>query len=142
MKWALALLLVSPVVLAQSGWQVIKDKTGGCQISIPPNWIVLSEAGYANSPDRTTTRVITGLSPFRPFSDSMLKMLNVGTVFENSAQRSFWVTKPSTGNPPSLVTYHVETPGKGNRCVAEIYLPPQHYEDEAKKIALSLSAAH
>ena len=138
MKCVLALILLSPALFAQPGWKTIKDRTGACQISVPPYWTPLSMPGYANSPDHTATRILVGISPFRPFSDTTLKMLNIGTLFENSAQRSFWVTNPNGGSP-SLVTYHVETPGKGNRCVAEVALPPQHYVDEAKKTAMSVS---
>jgi hypothetical protein len=140
-KWIVVLLLFCPVVAgAQSGWKTIKDRTGACQMSVPPNWTLLSDPGTANWPDRTTTRVRVGLSPFKPYSDMTLKMFPVETLFENSAKRSFWVTKPSNGSP-SLVTYHVETPGSGSRCVAEIYLPPQHFVEEAKKIAMSLASA-
>ena len=140
-KWIVLLLLLCPIVAAaQAGWKTIKDKTGACQMSVPPNWTLLSEPGSANSPDRTTTRVIAGMSPYHAFSDMTLKMMNIETLFENSAKRSFWVTKPNNGSP-SLVTYHVETPGSRNRCVAEIYLPPQHFVEEAKKIAMSLAPA-
>jgi len=140
MKYALLLLLCCPIVAAQTGWKTIKDETGACQMSVPPNWTLLSTSGTANSPDHTMATVTIGMSPFHPYSDMTLKMLNIGTLFENSAKRSFWVTKPV--GSPSLVTYHVETPGGGNRCIAEIYLPPQHFVDEAKQIATSLARAH
>ena len=132
------MLLASSTLFAQSGWKTVKDKTDACKISVPPNWTLLSTAGMANSPQNTSTIVIRGNTHFSHFSDMTLKMLNIDKVFENSASRIFYVTKPGSGNP-SLVTYHVEVPGKGNSCIAEIYLRPNTLEDDARKIALSLS---
>jgi hypothetical protein len=139
MKFALLLVLlfVSTDLSAQSGWKTVKDKTGSCQISVPPSWTLLSVAGYVNSPQRTTTMLISGNTRFSPFSAGTLKMLNVDRVFENSATRIFYVGQPG-GNPP-LVSYHVEAPGKVNDCIAQITLPPNTLEEDAKKIALSLS---
>ncbi len=64
-------------------------------------------------------------------------MLNVDQLFENSAKRIFYVTKPN-GNPP-LVAYHAEAPGKVNSCVLQISLQAHTLEDDARKIGLSLS---
>lgn len=139
MKFALILLVLSVSIdlTAQSGWKSVTDKTGSCQISVPPSWTLLSLAGHVNSPQGTTTMLISGHRPFRPFSDETIKVLNVDKVFENSATRVFYVGKPS-GNP-ALVNYHVEAPGKANSCIAEITLPLHSLENDAKKIALSLS---
>jgi hypothetical protein len=133
------ILLASNVLSAQSGWKTVKDKTGLCQISVPPSWTLLSEAGQVNSPLRTTTMVLSGHRPFRPFSDETIRVLDVGRVFENSATRIFYVGKP--GGDPALLNYHVEAPGKANSCIAQITLPPNSLEDDAKKIALTLSKA-
>ena len=81
--------------------------------------------------------VISGHRPFRPFSEQTMKMLNVDHVYENSPKRIFYANKPS-GNPP-LMNYHVEAPGKENSCILEITLPPHTLEDDASKIAMSLS---
>jgi hypothetical protein len=139
MKFALLLLvlLASTVLNAQSGWRTVKDKTGSCQISVPLTWTLLAQPGLVNSPQGTTTILISGMSRFSPFSAGTLKMLNVDRVFENSATRIFYVIKP-VGNPPH-VSYHVEAPGKVNACIAQISLLPNTLEDDAKKIALSLS---
>jgi hypothetical protein len=79
----------------------------------------------------------SGNTRFKPFSAGTFKVLNVDKVFENSSTRIFYVDKPS-GNPP-LVSYHVEAPGKVNTCIAQITLPLNAPEEDAKKIALSLS---
>jgi hypothetical protein len=133
----ISLLIGSTALTAQSGLQTVKDKTGACQISVPPNWTLLSIPGYANSPQRTTTIVTSGHRQYHAFSAETLKVLNVDKVFENSASRAFWVNRP--GGSPPLVSYHVETPGRVNSCIAEITLPVSASEDDAKKIALSLS---
>lgn len=132
------ILFCSTVLMAQSGWKIVKDKTGSCQISVPATWTLLADAGHVNSPEHTTTMVISGMSRFKRFGEDSLKYLNIDKVFENSSSRVFYVTKPG-GNPP-LLNYHVEAPGKVNRCVAQITLSPHSLEEEAKKIALSLSA--
>ena len=86
MKFALMLIVLFAATRlnAQAGWQTVKDKTGSCQISVPPNWTLLSAPGLVNSPQRTTTRLISGNRRFRPFSAETIKVLNVDKVFENS----------------------------------------------------------
>jgi hypothetical protein len=130
------MLLFSPVLVAQPGWHTIKDKTGSCQLSVPPNWTVLSTPGHAASPDHMDTTVAVGLRAYKPFSDETLKML-AETVFENSAERSFYLAKSSN---PKALSYHVEAPGRTNACIAQISATPSTSRDDIKKIALTLSA--
>lgn len=117
----------------------MKDKTGACQLSVPPNWTILSTPGHASSPDHMDTTVLSGHRPYRPFSDETLQMLHPDKVFENSSQRSFYVTKAA--GAPATVAYHVEVPGSSNACIAQITATPAYPQDEIKKVALSLSAA-
>jgi len=84
------------------------------------------------------TTVVAGHRPYRPWSAETLTMLNIDKLFENSANRSFYVTKPHANS--THVSYHVEIPGGGNSCIAEISTSPTYAED-AKKIALSLTIA-
>jgi hypothetical protein len=140
MKFLLILLvLIAQTVLsAQTGWKTVKDKTWSCQISVLPNWTTTrDQTEIANSPQHTGTVVLTGMQRFKPFFASTLKIRSIDKVFENSANGVFYVTKPA-GNPSGVI-YHVEAPGKVNSCIAEIDLPPNTWEDDAKKIALSLS---
>jgi hypothetical protein len=116
----------------------VKDKTAVWQIQVPPNWTLLSTPGQVNSPDSTTTTVISGMSPYRPWRSDTLKMLNIDKVYENTAQRSLYRTKPSDG----FASYQVEAPGNGKRCVAQIMLSLKYPEDEAKKIAMTLGPVH
>jgi hypothetical protein len=131
------IFLASTGLKAQSGWKTVKDKTGSCQISVPPNWTPLSTPGLVNSPQGKTMMVLSGHRQYRPFDAETLKMMKVDKVLENSATRAVWVTK-EVGNS-SNVGYHAEAPGKTNSCVAEFSLPSNTPEDDAKKIAFSLS---
>lgn len=135
----LTMLIVSMDLSAQSGWKTVKDKTGSCQISVPPTWTVLAQPGMANSPQQTTTMLTSGRTRFRKFSAGTFKILDVDKIFENSDTRIFYADRPG-GNPP-LVSYHVEVPGKVNSCIAQITLRPNTPEDDAKRIALTLSKA-
>jgi hypothetical protein len=126
----------SSALKAQSGWKTVKDRTGSCQISVPPNWTPLSTPGMVNSPQSRTTMVASGHRPYRPFSKETLTVLGVEKTFENSATRALYVGKPS-GTPP-FVNFHVEVPGKTNSCIAQITMPLGSDED-AKKIALTLT---
>jgi hypothetical protein len=131
------IFLASTALKAQSGWKTVKDKTGSCQISVPPNWTPLSTPGLVNSPQGMTSMVVSGHRQYRPFDAETLKMMNIDKVLENSAIRALWIGK-QVGNSPN-VSYHVETPGKTNSCIAQISLPSNTPEDDAKKIAFSLS---
>jgi hypothetical protein len=131
------IVLASTALKSQSGWKTVKDKTGSCQISVPPDWIPLSNPGFVNSPQGRTSIVTSGHRQYRPFGAETLKMMNIDKVLETSATRALWVSK-AVGNS-SYVGYHVETLGKSNSCIAEISLPANTPEDDAKKIAFSLS---
>lgn len=144
MKHSLTLVAVFGCLCAQlvcaepAGWKVIRDKTNACQISVPSTWTALSTPGLVNSPVSTTTMLIAGHRPYRPFDEDTLKMLNIGKLYENSAARLFYVTKP---NEQGHITYHIEAPGSGNACIAEMTLTARYSEDEAKKIAMTVTAA-
>jgi hypothetical protein len=131
-------MFLSTLLMSQPGWHTIKDKTGSCQLSLPPNWTILSLPGHASSPDHMGTTLISGHRPYRPFSEETLRVLHPDTVFENSPKRSFYAKKASDA---TSVSYHVEVPGSANACVAEISATSSYSQDEIKKIALTLSAA-
>jgi hypothetical protein len=141
MKLAIAfvsgLALTGPLLSAPPDWKITKDKTGVCQLLVPPQWTLLSTPGHVNSPESTTTAVLIGNRPYRPFGDETLRMLNVDKVYENTSKRSFYVTRPNETS--KLVNYHVEVPGIQNACVAQITLSTRYPEEEAKQIALTLA---
>jgi hypothetical protein len=131
-------MLFSALLMSQPAWHSIKDKTGSCQLSLPPNWTILPLPGHASSPDHMGTTLISGQRPYRPFSEETLRVLHPDTVFENSPKRSFYAKKVPNA---TAVSYHIEVPGSANACVAEIGATPSYSLDEIKKIALTLSAA-
>jgi hypothetical protein len=132
----IAMHVIAGPLAAQTGWHTVKDKTGACQMSYPPSWTLLSQPGLVNSPQGRTSMVLSGLRPYRPYSQETLGML-AARVLEDSSNRAFWAGKPVVS--PPFLTYHVESPGKTNSCVDEITVPSHTSEDEVKKMALSLS---
>jgi len=137
---AVGLLAFSGGLSAQSGWQTVKDKTGACQLSVPPAWSVLGTPGHAGSPEHLDTTVIVGRVAFHQFnfSPGMQQVLHIDVVYENSPRRVFYSGK--SGGTPAAVIYHVEAPGRMNACIAEIATTPAYPADEPKKIAASLAA--
>jgi hypothetical protein len=121
-----------------AGWKVIKDRSGTCQIAVPANWTPLSAPGFVNSPESTSTVLTASLQPFAPLPEDILKTLNIGKLYENSASRVFYVSKPEDAS--GHVRYHVEVPGKTSACIAEMSLTSSYPEDEAKKIAMTVAS--
>lgn len=136
MRWIATLLLMPTMLAAQSGWKTVKDKTGACQLSVPPNWALFAIPGRANSPEGTTTMVISGMDQFHKYNPETLTRLDIEKLYENSAQRLFYRTMMQGSQ--AHFSYHVEVPGNGKRCTAQIMLSLKYPEEEAKKIALSL----
>jgi hypothetical protein len=134
----LALASIGSASSAPPGWKTLLDKTAKCQLSVPANWMLVSQQpGAANSPASTTTSVVTGTRPYRPYDEDTLKYLNIAKLYENTATRTFYVTKPSADS--KAVTYGVVVPGSPNACIAQIMLPASYPEDEAKQIAMTLA---
>jgi len=139
MKLTLGMLLSSALLLAQPGWHTVKDRTGACQVSVPPTWTILSTPGWVSSPEHMATMVLEGHRRYTPWSPETLKVLDVDKVFENSGKRSFYVTRPSKATP-ALVNYHVEVPGGAKACILQITATPSYSPQEIQAIALGLSA--
>jgi hypothetical protein len=131
-------LCIQPVCAQPAGWKVIKDRSGTCQISVPSNWTALSAPGFVNSPESTTTILTASQEPYAPIPDGVLKTLNIGKLYENSASRFFYVSKPQDAS--GHISYHIEVPGKMTACIAEMTLTVSYSEEEAKKIAMTLAS--
>jgi hypothetical protein len=90
-------------------------------------------------------RVLHGLDGvMHPLSEEDQKTVApIDTLFENTAQRHFWVNKPvaPSAGQPTLVFYHVEAAGQGHRCVAEFSAKPGH-SVEIKKLAATVGPAN
>jgi hypothetical protein len=142
MKFALILLVlfVSTALNAQSGWKTVKDnKTGSCQMSIPPSWSLSSIPGQFASSDNLIGVLIAGYPRSgAPMTDAEKRELGAEKIIENSSERWLYAGKPTTQN---IITYHVNVPGAKHVCAAELYVKVGHSEDEIKKIAATVGSS-
>jgi hypothetical protein len=126
------------------GWQTIKDKTGVCQMSVPPSWATIpGSPGRVASPDHITSILLAGFSRSpAPMSDETVRAAATGKMFENSANRWFYTSKtPAQKGLPELTVYHVNVPISNHSCLAELTVKTGYSEDEMKKIADTVGAA-
>jgi hypothetical protein len=141
--FALLLLEAAPES-PPSGWKVLKDLSGDCQITVPDVWESSSDqAGWAVLRDAATAIAAVMSQPdqaFRPLPDSLVKLLGIPRerVFENSAKRVYYQDKVA-GKSSSTNAFIVMVPGKVGTCSARVAFLPEVPEETARKIALSVS---
>jgi hypothetical protein len=127
-------------------WLVVQDKTGACRMSVPPEWKVEPRwPGHIIAPEQTETTLIAGTKRIRvAMSDADQKALEVDKLFENSPDFWFYSSKPisGSGGKPNLIVYHVNAVRDEGTCIAQILVNLSHPENEIRKIALSVKAAH
>jgi len=130
-----ALLLAGMALHAQevpSGWKVVKDKAGTCQIAVPADWVadkLLSSA------------VAHGLRPGQGFAEAMSTAKMVvppEKIIEESAKRLWYLTK---SNGPATGTDWYVAVATEPICTAQVNFKVPALEDTARKIALSLTKA-
>jgi hypothetical protein len=142
--WTLMSLAAAAPLVAQTpaGWKVIKDKTGACQVSIPPDWKANPQLpSLAQAPDNSDVSIIVQEGrALKPMTAIVQKAVGVDKMIENSDRRVFYSTAPTKGNPP-LIGYRVTAPAKNGTCVAMITIKQGHSVDEVMKIGESLAAA-
>jgi len=75
-------------------------------------------------------------------SESTQKAVDADKMFENSADRWFYVSKPilGTNGKPNLVLYHVDVARSDGTCVAQILVNQNHSLVEIKRVAESVAA--
>lgn len=126
-----------------TGWKVLKDPKGSCQITIPETWDFSSDqAGFAVLRDATTAIAVVTSQPgqaFKPLSESLLKLMEVpkGRVFENSAKRIYYQDKVAATSQDTNA-FSVVVPGKTGTCSARVLFLPEVTQEDAKKIVLSV----
>jgi len=129
-----------------SGWKLIRDAKAACQIAVPPDWSVFSEAGgSAIFHDPSTGIAVVTSQPgqvFKPLTAAMLKVLGVPKekIVENSATRLFYQDKTSTG-PEDESAFTSAVPGNGGTCSCRVVFLPSINAETARKIVLSLGPA-
>jgi hypothetical protein len=127
-----------------AGWKVIKDAKATCQIAVPSEWVPFGENnGAAMLHDSTTAIAVVTSQPgqeFKPLSAMMVKSIGIPKekLFENTATRLFYQDRTSR-NPEETNAFSSSVPAKGGMCSCHVVVLPSVTEDEAKKIALSLS---
>jgi hypothetical protein len=128
-----------------TGWKVLKDPSGACQIAVPEAWDSSSDqAGWAVLRDAATAIAVVTSEPdqvFKPLSESVLKMLGIPRekIFENSARRVYYqdrIAARSSGTNAFIVM----VPGKTGTCSSRVAFLPEVSEETARKIALSVGA--
>jgi hypothetical protein len=126
-----------------SGWKVITDAKGTCQIAVPPEWALLTEnSGAAILQDSTTAIAVVTSQPgqvFKPMTEAMQRVLGIRkeSMFENTVKRLFYQDKTSK-NSSDTNAYSASLPSKAGTCSCHISFLPSIPEETAKKIALSL----
>jgi hypothetical protein len=142
----LSLLAGATGETAPAVFKIVKDAKGVCQISVPPDWDLLSgAAGAAVLQSSTTAIAVVTSQPgqdFKPLSESLQKLLGIrkDKLFENTAKRIFYQDKMSQGSEDSN-SFSASVPGKAGTCSCRVVLLPSVPEETAKKIALTLGPA-
>jgi hypothetical protein len=124
------------------GWQVVKDKTGACQMAVPGDWHINPQVpSMATAPD--TSDVMIHAQPgktMQAIPPGAEKVLGVEKMLENTTQRVIWAGKPASTSPP-VIGYHVTAPGKGGTCTAQITVRQGTPESLVKQIGETVGAA-
>jgi hypothetical protein len=141
-----ALLLAGFGLHAQdvpSGWKVVKDRQGACQLAVPADWSADKlMPSFVQSPDGKSNAVPHGLRAGQTFPDAMALAKQVtppSKIIEESAKR-VWYTYQGAGTPGGGTDWYVGVAGS-TICTAQISFKSPVTEDTAKKIALSLTQA-
>jgi hypothetical protein len=142
---SLVLLLIATVgdQGVPSGWKVVKDAKGACQISVPPDWVPLPESDGAAVFRNTTTGIVVVTSQpgqtFKPLTASLQKVLGISKdrMFENSARRTFYQDKVSQ-NAEDTNSFSASVPGKEGTCSCRAVVLPLVPQETARQIILSL----
>ena len=140
---AVAAFFLADAPSVPSGWKVLKDSKGACQIAIPADWD--EQAGFAVLKDSTTAIAVVTSQPgqtLKPLSETALKTLRVpkDKIFENSARRVYYQDKIAA-NPSDTNAFSIMVPGKAGTCSARVVFLPEVTGETARKIVLSAGPA-
>jgi hypothetical protein len=149
MRWSLgpaALLLAGFGLHAQdvpSGWKVVKDRQGACQLAVPPDWVADKlMPSFMQSPDSKANAVAHGLRQGQSFGDAVNLAKQVtppDKMIEESGKR-VWYTYKGASTPDGGGDYYVAVAGS-TICTAQIGFKSPALAETAKKIALSVTQA-
>jgi len=126
-----------------TGWKVVKDPKGACQITVPEAWDSPSDqASWAVLRDATTAIAVVTSQPgqvFKPLPESLLKMMGIPKerIFENSAKRLYYQDRTATHSSDTNA-FSVMVPGKAGTCSSRVVFLSEVSEETARKIVLSV----
>jgi hypothetical protein len=143
--FALFALLLPRIALGSlpTGWKVLKDPKGVCQILVPETWDSPSDqASWTVLRDATTAIAVVTSQPgqvFKPLPESLLKIMGIPKerIFENSAKRIYYQDKVAA-NSSDTNAFSVMEPGHAGTCSSRVVFLPEATEETARKIVLSV----
>jgi len=149
MRWsvgATALLWGSFCLHAQdvpSGWKVVKDKQGACQLAVPAGWVADKLiSSFVGSADGKANAVPHGVRAGQSFVEATTlakQGLQPTKTIEDSGKR-LWYAYQGGSTAAGGADWYVAVPGNPV-CTAQISFKTPAMEETAKKIALSLKPA-
>jgi hypothetical protein len=149
MRWTVCsavLLLTAFGLHAQevpSGWKVVKDKAGTCQMAVPADWVADKLiSSFMTSPDGKANAVPHSIRAGQTFAQAKetAKMVTPPTkIIEDSAKR-LWYASQGAATAAGGTDWYVAV-ATSPICTAQISFKVPAMEDMAKKIAMSLTQA-
>jgi hypothetical protein len=135
-----AFLLMACAVPCLGQGEVIHDKTGVCQMTIPAGWTAdktLTWTATAPNSAGNVQLIAQAGKSVRPLTEADQKALLVGKVISNTKDSVFYMNElPKNANP--LRSYRAVAPGKGGTCTALIAVRSSITEDTLKTMVSSL----
>jgi hypothetical protein len=145
MSWMVSfagLLLAGFCLHAQdvpSGWKVVKDKKGTCQMAVPADWVTDKLlVSNATSPDNKSSAVVHGASPDQSFAeatDMVKQVIKPAKILEDSGKRLRYVYE-GNGSAAGATNWYAAVPGKPV-CTMQVTFRAPVLEETAKKIIMS-----
>jgi hypothetical protein len=141
---SIALLAFPLLAEIPSGWMVVKDRKGACQIGAPAGFkLDPSFPGLAKGPgDTVQVMALSSPAPVKPIMDSVAKMMHIEKLVDNTPSRLLYQNAPTKGHDGNQITgWVVKVPNGTGNCSAEITVVPGGQEDLVKKIAATIGPA-
>jgi hypothetical protein len=132
-------VMLSAIQTLPAQTKAFKDKSGTCQVLVPAEWQLNDITSMMDDPKNLISVAVFWERDAKGGPMSALAMGDVETVFENTAQRVFYQSKPTKlfGPPTYAFTAYTPAPQKG-ACHTSISMKTGADEAAAKKIALTL----
>jgi hypothetical protein len=125
-----------------SGWKVVKDRAGACQLAVPGDWTSDKLlATFVTSADGKANAVPHGARTGQSFADvtsTARQVMPPVKVIEESGKRLWYTYATAAGKAGT--NWYVAVAG-APVCTAQVTFQDPATEETARKIALSLSQA-